>query len=103
MTLGTYPWAAYDKGSHKPKGTKQQRTVWPMRCLAVPIAVFLLWALLFACAALWSSQDNPFQLANRVLLVTAHPDDETIFFSPTISGILASGKVIYLMCLSTGM
>lgn len=105
--LGTYHLLANDKGSDKchkpvPKGTKQQRTVLPVKWLAVPAAVFFLWALLCASAALWSSQDVPFKSANRVLLVTAHPDDETIFFSPTISGILASGKRMYLMCLSTG-
>ncbi len=37
-----------------------------------------------------------------VLLVTAHPDDECMFFSPTILGLLDSGAKVHLMCLSKG-
>lgn len=39
----------------------------------------------------------------KVLFVTAHPDDEAMFFAPTISH-LASRKTshAHLLCLSTG-
>lgn len=37
-----------------------------------------------------------------VLVVTAHPDDECMFFSPTIINLQRLGKV-HLLCLSTGM
>jgi len=41
--------------------------------------------------------------AKRVLLVTAHPDDESMFFGPTIMQLAQQENVIiYLMCLSTG-
>ncbi|KAF7970162.1 hypothetical protein HWV62_24868 [Athelia sp. TMB] len=42
---------------------------------------------------------------SRVLLVTAHPDDETMFFAPTLLGLLKHPKEaveIYSLCLSTG-
>jgi len=37
------------------------------------------------------------------MLVTAHPDDETMFFSPFIIEALKQLKVIYLLCLSKGI
>lgn len=37
-----------------------------------------------------------------VLVVTAHPDDECMFFSPTIINLQRLSKV-HLLCLSTGM
>lgn len=40
--------------------------------------------------------------AARVLLVTAHPDDECMFFSPTLSSLAATGAELWLLCLSTG-
>ncbi|KZP25025.1 LmbE-like protein [Athelia psychrophila] len=42
---------------------------------------------------------------SRVLLVTAHPDDETMFFAPTLLGLLSHPKEVvevYSLCLSTG-
>ena len=37
-----------------------------------------------------------------VLLVTAHPDDEAMFFVPTILALQARGVVVHVLCLSTG-
>lgn len=37
-----------------------------------------------------------------VLLVTAHPDDECMFFTPTIQHLHGCGATIWLLCLSTG-
>jgi len=37
---------------------------------------------------------------NKVLLVTAHPDDECMFFAPVI---LKYSNTIFLLCLSNGM
>ena len=39
---------------------------------------------------------------NKALFVTAHPDDECMFFSPTIYGLQKDGWEVYLLCLSTG-
>ena len=38
----------------------------------------------------------------RFLLVTAHPDDECMFFSPTITNLLAAGNQVSVLCLSNG-
>lgn len=48
----------------------------------------------------------------RILLLTAHPDDECLFFAPTVSALLAqasadsvegkSAHEVYSLCLSVG-
>ena len=43
-----------------------------------------------------------FRDAKAVLFVTAHPDDETMFFAPTILNLIASGISVHLLCLSNG-
>lgn len=39
---------------------------------------------------------------HNVLLVIAHPDDECMFFAPTILSLLRHGHNVYLVCLSKG-
>jgi len=38
----------------------------------------------------------------RILILTAHPDDEVMFFSPTIVSLVDKGYELYLLCLSSG-
>lgn len=38
----------------------------------------------------------------NVLLVIAHPDDESMFFSPTITFLNSRGHNLHLLCMSTG-
>ena len=42
--------------------------------------------------------------ASRVLLVVAHPDDETMFFGPTILNFCRNngGQNFFLLCMSNG-
>ena len=39
---------------------------------------------------------------SRVLLVTAHPDDECMFFAPSLIS-LAKTSDVFVLCLSTGI
>ncbi|KIS71874.1 N-acetylglucosaminylphosphatidylinositol deacetylase [Mycosarcoma maydis] len=41
-------------------------------------------------------------LPSSALLVTAHPDDEAMFFAPAIQALAAAGTTIFALCLSTG-
>lgn len=41
-------------------------------------------------------------LPSSALLVTAHPDDEAMFFAPAIQALLAAGTTLSALCLSTG-
>jgi hypothetical protein len=47
-------------------------------------------------------ENNDFSQKN-ILLVIAHPDDECMFFSPTILGLQKGSAKIHLLCLSIGM
>ncbi|KAJ6418667.1 N-ACETYLGLUCOSAMINYL-PHOSPHATIDYLINOSITOL DE-N-ACETYLASE-RELATED [Salix purpurea] len=38
----------------------------------------------------------------NVLLVVAHPDDESMFFSPTINYLISRGHNLYILCFSIG-
>ncbi|XP_076949102.1 uncharacterized protein LOC143621617 isoform X2 [Bidens hawaiensis] len=38
----------------------------------------------------------------NILLVIAHPDDESMFFSPTISLLTSRGHNVHILCMSTG-
>ena len=37
-----------------------------------------------------------------ILLVTAHPDDECMFFTPSVRHFVSKGDRVDLLCLSTG-
>jgi len=39
---------------------------------------------------------------SRILFVIAHPDDETMFFSPTISHLQSIGHYLHFLCLTSG-
>uniref|UniRef100_A0A1B6LIQ9 N-acetylglucosaminylphosphatidylinositol deacetylase n=1 Tax=Graphocephala atropunctata TaxID=36148 RepID=A0A1B6LIQ9_9HEMI len=42
------------------------------------------------------------KLAKRVLVITAHPDDECMFFGPVIVRLVKSKCSVYVLCLSCG-
>ncbi|KAJ1030363.1 hypothetical protein NDA16_001272 [Ustilago loliicola] len=46
--------------------------------------------------------DSARTLPSSALLVTAHPDDEAMFFAPAIQALAAAGTTIFALCLSTG-
>ena len=42
-------------------------------------------------------------LTGRILLITAHPDDECMFFAPTVLSLACSVRAeLFLLCLSEG-
>ena len=49
-----------------------------------------------------SSKEVQSNFGNMTLFVIAHPDDETMFFGPTIMNILAHKKHLIILCLSNG-
>jgi len=49
------------------------------------------------------SREGGFQQAKNVLLVTAHPDDEAMFFAPTILSLASRREIsLFHVCLSNG-
>lgn len=47
-------------------------------------------------------RQRPLPASRRTLLIFAHPDDETMFFGPTLNGLRQSGTAVYFLCISTG-
>ncbi|CAL1289577.1 unnamed protein product [Larinioides sclopetarius] len=48
------------------------------------------------------NRNNFIKAKSKVLIVTAHPDDECMFFAPTILNLLRQDCCVYLICLSSG-
>ncbi|XP_019194812.1 PREDICTED: probable N-acetylglucosaminyl-phosphatidylinositol de-N-acetylase [Ipomoea nil] len=46
--------------------------------------------------------DGGVSLKRNVLLVIAHPDDESMFFAPTINYLTSKGHTVHILCMSTG-
>ncbi|VDM95159.1 unnamed protein product [Thelazia callipaeda] len=63
------------------------------------IICFLI-TLAFLCNRVKGRRNLP--KCRRALLVIAHPDDETMFFSPTLHGLRLCGSTVYLLCISMG-
>ncbi|CAD7703995.1 unnamed protein product [Ostreobium quekettii] len=62
---------------------------------------FLSWAVAFVWRRLARLLERPIR-CKRALLVTAHPDDETMFFAPTLLSLDEAGCDTHLLCLSKG-
>ncbi|CAH0549673.1 unnamed protein product [Brassicogethes aeneus] len=65
----------------------------------------LLCILLYALIVVWKKfpYTNSIRKSKRVLFVTGHPDDEVMFFGPTILHFINNTDTeVYLMCLSIG-
>jgi len=66
--------------------------------------MILVWGLLLVviCVIIFRPRTSPFHRADRVLLVTAHPDDECMFFGPTLCHLADHKIPVKVVCLSTG-
>lgn len=73
-----------------------------MDAFAVGTAVALFFGLWIYTA--YISQTFPTLAGKRILLLIAHPDDEAMFFAPTIQALTAPhlGNQLKILCLSTG-
>lgn len=69
--------------------------------LAIPILIATAW--LYTAQMTRSSLPN---LRNkRICLLIAHPDDEAMFFSPTVLALTAyeAGNHVKILCMSSGL
>lgn len=68
---------------------------------AILLAVLGLCVTFYALVA--NARRKEISTAKRVLLVTSHPDDECMFFGPTILSLTKNPSVhLYLLCMSNG-
>ena len=50
----------------------------------------------------WTGGKRSLKTDGRVLLITAHPDDESMFFAPTVITLTQANVEVFLLCLSEG-
>ncbi|KAI3903202.1 hypothetical protein MKW98_031856 [Papaver atlanticum] len=79
-----------------------------MALILIAVALIILWVVLL-CKIFYSSSTKAAFFSEgeavrkrNILLVVAHPDDETIFFSPTILYLTSQGNNVHILCMSTG-
>lgn len=65
------------------------------------ISTLILSFILLNTSKIMISDDFQFQ-RDKYLLVIAHPDDESMFFVPTIENLLEKGCEIFILCLTCG-
>ncbi len=76
---------------------------WRRRVIVVSLLALCVGSLLLLeSGSVGHLAESPISNPGRVLLVTAHPDDEVIFFSSTITALHASGSQVFLLCLTNG-
>ncbi|KAK1352655.1 N-acetylglucosaminylphosphatidylinositol deacetylase [Heracleum sosnowskyi] len=82
-----------------------------MAWLMIVVSLNVIWlaSLCKILLASWSSSKATFLTSSgeasckkNVLLVIAHPDDESMFFTPTINYLTSIGHNIHILCMSTG-
>lgn len=75
-----------------------------LKVIALPWSICYVLTLLLALEKLQrqSQNDVSMHFSETSLLVVAHPDDETMFFGPTIINLLSSNKSIVILCLTNG-
>ena len=66
--------------------------------IAVTLAVLLGWLKIWVTGG----YTRGLRAGGRVLVVTAHPDDECMFFAPTILAAAGLKCSVFLLCLSEG-
>lgn len=84
----------------KRKGIASRPILYVVGILAL-VALFP-YCLVMLLTPLWRAIEVPIRQPGNVLLVTAHPDDETVFFGPAITALHSRGSEVYLLCLTTG-
>lgn len=69
--------------------------------LAIPILLATAWLYI----AQMSRSSFPKLTGKRICLLIAHPDDEAMFFSPTVLALTApeAGNHVKILCLSSGI
>ena len=70
--------------------------------LIYAISCLILYKLIFHRLGKYFIKTNRLPECKRVLLVTAHPDDESMFFGPTILALRRRNCRLFVLCLSHG-
>lgn len=85
----------------KPSTALTMEYSWWLSFTVFVVSVLLLFYL-FVCNVCRLRTRKNIGAVGRVLLVIAHPDDECMFFGPTVLGLLQRKCELYILCLSNG-
>ena len=95
------------KGQHSAPGDSKHRALAAKSVILLVLGLGALtlvpYCLLLLLVPSWRGVQESIQTPGAVLLVTAHPDDETVFFAPSITALHSLGHEVYLLCLTSGM
>lgn len=64
--------------------------------------LFLLLLVTFLLFSFRGGRPLPLNSSSKILLIIAHPDDESMFFAPVLRGLRLSGHRIFILCVSNG-
>ncbi|XP_052103301.1 N-acetylglucosaminyl-phosphatidylinositol de-N-acetylase-like isoform X14 [Mytilus californianus] len=65
------------------------------------VLIYIVTCIFTYFAFIWRKVKIP-KFPRKILLITAHPDDECMFFSPTVQAETSKGNFVYVLCLSKG-
>jgi N-acetylglucosaminylphosphatidylinositol deacetylase len=68
------------------------------RRITIVFYALILWTVIFCIYNHYTTPEPP--VDKKVLFITAHPDDESMFFSPTISSLREAGWELHILCMS---
>ncbi|KAL5015830.1 hypothetical protein ScPMuIL_005419 [Solemya velum] len=74
--------------------------VWLLKIYAISSVLFYLGVVYLRSG--WKTVDFLEKGSLKAVIVTAHPDDECMFFTPTLLHLVQRGHCVHLVCLSTG-
>ena len=66
------------------------------------VGIWIVLVAMVIMAIVFRPKESPFTSTDRVLIVTAHPDDECMFFGPTILHLKMRNIPVKIVCLSSG-
>ncbi|KIJ39032.1 hypothetical protein M422DRAFT_258186 [Sphaerobolus stellatus SS14] len=66
------------------------------------LVLFVAWIIYILSGQQTYLASSLFDKDDRILLLTAHPDDECMFFAPTIAALVQNGIKVFSLCLSIG-
>ena len=66
------------------------------------VGIWIVLVAMVIMAIVFRPKESPFKSTDRVLIITAHPDDECMFFGPTILHLKMRNIPVKIICLSSG-
>lgn len=70
--------------------------------LSLVALLFILFLVILLLFSFKGDRPLPLQPKSKILLITAHPDDEVMFFTPVLRALRLAGHRVFFLCISNG-